>query len=400
MTINQIYVEAFKGEKIGTVFSRQEIIKKIQDSFDVDEGSILPSDLCYNSSNIGVRNGTNPDNKRLFIKVKRGVYKYVGPDFDANSVNPYEFGTTPANEQREWILPCNTAFYDIENALRALKRIDWRQTTQLNKAQVGDLIYIYCKDKKVSEIRYKGAILAVNKMDNIINDSKYSADGSVSGGPCIEIAVFREYELTDALTYAKLKEHGLLSRLQGPTVVKGSVAEYLHECDDLQRNADRFLGDIPDTCLYPFPIPVYEILSEKKAPKALDNSHSEEEKEEHAKELSLDELRVIASGQSTKKPKEVKTTVTQISRDPYIAEYAKKRANGFCQLCGNKAPFNRADGEPYLESHHIKWLSEGGEDSIENTVALCPNCHKKMHIVKDQNDVNKLLEANAKFFEK
>ena len=36
------------------------------------------------------------------------------------------------------------------------------------------------------------------------------------------------------------------------------------------------------------------------------------------------------------------------------------------------------------------WLSEGGEDSIENTVALCPNCHRKMHVVNLQEDIDKL----------
>jgi len=24
-------------------------------------------------------------------------------------------------------------------------------------------------------------------------------------------------------------------------------------------------------------------------------------------------------------------------------------------------------------------LSEGGEDTLENAIALCPNCHRKMH---------------------
>ena len=45
-----------------------------------------------------------------------------------------------------------------------------------------------------------------------------------------------------------------------------------------------------------------------------------------------------------------------------------------------------------MESHHIKWLSKGGEDSPENVVALCPNCHRKMHEVNDPNDVKKLQE--------
>ena len=34
------------------------------------------------------------------------------------------------------------------------------------------------------------------------------------------------------------------------------------------------------------------------------------------------------------------------------------------------------------------------EDTIDNTVALCPNCHRKMHIVKDIDDINK-LKKNA-----
>ena len=110
----------------------------------------------------------------------------------------------------------------------------------------------------------------------------------------------------------------------------------------------------------------------------------------------MDELRDIAKNQSVKQPKQVKTTTTQIARNVYIAEYSRKRANGICQLCGNPAPFNRPDGEPYLESHHIVWLSNGGSDSIGNTVALCPNCHKKMHIVNDPDDVNKLIQINSK----
>ncbi|WP_238917318.1 HNH endonuclease [Clostridium sp. YIM B02555] len=41
--------------------------------------------------------------------------------------------------------------------------------------------------------------------------------------------------------------------------------------------------------------------------------------------------------------------------------------------------------------HHIKWLSRGGEDSIENTAALCPNCHRRMHIVDSNEDREKLI---------
>lgn len=86
------------------------------------------------------------------------------------------------------------------------------------------------------------------------------------------------------------------------------------------------------------------------------------------------------------------TTSTTFERNAYISEYAKRRADGVCQLCGQAAPFQGKDGQPYLETHHIKWLSEGGSDTIDNTVALCPNCHRKMHVLNIETDRAILME--------
>ena len=73
------------------------------------------------------------------------------------------------------------------------------------------------------------------------------------------------------------------------------------------------------------------------------------------------------------------TTVVYI-RSPDIVAERLYLANGICEDCKQKAPFNRkSDGTPYLEVHHIKPLSEGGKDTLKNTVALCPNCHRKRH---------------------
>lgn len=83
-------------------------------------------------------------------------------------------------------------------------------------------------------------------------------------------------------------------------------------------------------------------------------------------------------------------------RSPYIAQEAKRKAHGICQLCGQPAPFKDANNQPYLECHHIKWRSQGGEDCLENVVALCPNCHRKMHIRNDPKDVQLLLSRAAK----
>jgi 5-methylcytosine-specific restriction protein A len=76
-----------------------------------------------------------------------------------------------------------------------------------------------------------------------------------------------------------------------------------------------------------------------------------------------------------------------------VVEYAKRRANGICQLCSDLAPFKNVEGELYLEVHHIEWLSQGGSDTIDNVAALCPNCHKKMHILNLEGDIKKLKET-------
>ena len=80
-------------------------------------------------------------------------------------------------------------------------------------------------------------------------------------------------------------------------------------------------------------------------------------------------------------------------RSPYVAEYARRKANGICQLCGNPAPFNDPYDKPYLEIHHVKWLSRGGSDTVENVVALCPNCHSRMHVLDREEDIRKLEEV-------
>jgi len=66
------------------------------------------------------------------------------------------------------------------------------------------------------------------------------------------------------------------------------------------------------------------------------------------------------------------------------------RAHGICQLCDIKAPFKGKDGFPYLEIHHIVSFQDGGSDSLDNLVALCPNCHRKVDICPSTEDKQKL----------
>jgi 5-methylcytosine-specific restriction protein A len=114
-----------------------------------------------------------------------------------------------------------------------------------------------------------------------------------------------------------------------------------------------------------------------------------ERKIKKASTLTLEELKSKASKSPSKPGSRVATTITY-QRDPNVVSYTLKRANGVCELCEQPAPFNKRNGEPYLEVHHVVQLAHGGEDTISNAVALCPNCHRKMHSLGLKSDLTKL----------
>jgi 5-methylcytosine-specific restriction endonuclease McrA len=79
-------------------------------------------------------------------------------------------------------------------------------------------------------------------------------------------------------------------------------------------------------------------------------------------------------------PKRIEVTTTVFVRNPDVVVEALLRARGICERCNDPAPFaRRSDGSPYLEVHHRIPLAVGGEDTVENAIALCPNCHRAAH---------------------
>ena len=90
-----------------------------------------------------------------------------------------------------------------------------------------------------------------------------------------------------------------------------------------------------------------------------------------------------------KNPVEIPTGITNPKKKETISftyeRSAKNKAwilynsKGICENCLKPAPFKTKNSIFYLEVHHVKRLSDGGSDTIQNTVALCPNCHKEIH---------------------
>jgi len=79
-------------------------------------------------------------------------------------------------------------------------------------------------------------------------------------------------------------------------------------------------------------------------------------------------------------PERIFTKSTLFRRNPDVVAEVLLRAEGKCEGCSQLAPFKRAsDGSPYLEVHHRVMLAAGGEDTVANAIALCPNCHRAAH---------------------
>lgn len=92
------------------------------------------------------------------------------------------------------------------------------------------------------------------------------------------------------------------------------------------------------------------------------------------------EARSKRLAEAARKPASVQVASVAYVRNPDVIVEVLERAEGKCESCLQDAPFLRAkDNTPYLEVHHKVPLSEGGEDVVENALAVCPNCHRKMH---------------------
>src|SRR5262245_12131102 len=111
--------------------------------------------------------------------------------------------------------------------------------------------------------------------------------------------------------------------------------------------------------------------------------------------LTLEELRRLAFNAATEPsqaPSHTRRNVYQRSRD--VRLYVLARANGRCEGCSAAAPFMRSDGTPYLEPHHLRRLSDGGPDHPAHVIALCPNCHRRVHAGADGEAYNAKLDAS------
>jgi 5-methylcytosine-specific restriction enzyme A len=80
-------------------------------------------------------------------------------------------------------------------------------------------------------------------------------------------------------------------------------------------------------------------------------------------------------------------------RSECVKDYVRARARGRCEGCSAPAPFDTPKGEPYLESHHTRLVSDEGPDHPAWVIAVCPTCHRRAHYARDAAEYNAKLTA-------
>ncbi len=114
---------------------------------------------------------------------------------------------------------------------------------------------------------------------------------------------------------------------------------------------------------------------------ALDIQNKFEKAVEEARNLTPAERKARSKKDYPIKPAQVDVPASKTyRRNPYVVVEVLERAKGICERCEIPAPFTRAtDKTPYLEVHHKIHLAHDGDDTVENAIALCPNCHRELH---------------------
>lgn len=330
-----------------------------------------------------------------------------------------------------WIVPANPKIFRHTDCFILRGYIDWKQK---DPYQVGDTVFIYssASDKK---ILFKTIVEAVDIPEAMVNDGEFwidrSFDNRTKGVSYCRLR-FLVFSDTDRLSYIQLKREGLTTTLQRPLKISGHLAGYIEGCfsaysqnvfisqfanylrklglaaasvkkysvytpnyiqnlvsvdiyslkswdaveklqHDLQTNKTFQKDNESGNHMYSRALYYYQKYIESISRYSFEElvAHSfSENPEERRKRLNK------ASAQS----KTVTVTQTVHTRNPDVVAERLYIARGICQDCGCPAPFLRkSDGLPYLEVHHVVPLAKKGEDTVENTVALCPNCHRKRH---------------------
>ena len=141
------------------------------------------------------------------------VYDLIDVSFAATASKKKKAKIRPL---KEWIIPANPKFYDIEHAFDHAEIIDWKQSSSV---KVGDTVFMYVA-APVSAILYKCKVVEV--------DIPYDyQDKNLTITTLMKIKLLRRYDCK-RFTFDRLKEDFGIYAVRGPRGVPNSLSHELN----------------------------------------------------------------------------------------------------------------------------------------------------------------------------
>lgn len=273
-------------------------------------------------------------------------------------LNDYETGTN-------WTVPSDAKIGDVVFFMCARSSIDYRHlaTVRRQAHASGDSTLIQAVEEQFAlHAEYAGKILVVGIVDQA--PQKRSSDEAYPGwGADIGkmILLKNPVDLSEFKSFIQVSSRSAITKL--------SESQYHSLMRLIEQRNPRFLAEFENKCVI---VPGMDDILD---------------------EMTDEELETSCDNTAVGPAPAYSTTTVLRKRDLYLPVKVKKRARGICQLCMQPAPFLDKKGNPYLEAHHIVPLAEDGPDIESNMVALCPNCHRRMHVLASESDIDMLKQA-------
>lgn len=124
----------------------------------------------------------------------------------------------------EWIMSCNTNYYDLDDAFHDLGSIEWQIRSNIQK---GDVCYIYVGHSDRA-VRYKCIAVSEIRDKTTIDDRLYGGNSIGIPYKCIEIKPIGYY-VGEGIKYDELKERGLNFSIRGQIKLKDEWGKYISD---------------------------------------------------------------------------------------------------------------------------------------------------------------------------
>lgn len=108
------------------------------------------------------------------------------------------------------------------------------------------------------------------------------------------------------------------------------------------------------------------------------------------RQSAVDDLDDVPEGALV--PEQLQMECLAYKRNRMVRNYVVNRAKGRCEYCGEQG-FLMANGNRYIEAHHILGLGANGPDTVANVIGLCPGHHREAHFGENALSLNESFKT-------